>query len=62
MEQELGNGWTDGVHPDDLERCVSVYESSLMCGALSDWSTASAITMANTAGCSTRDPDHGSHG
>jgi two-component system, cell cycle sensor histidine kinase and response regulator CckA len=22
MAQELGNGWTEGVHPDDLERCV----------------------------------------
>jgi PAS domain S-box-containing protein len=25
IEQELGNGWTDGVHPDDLERCRQTY-------------------------------------
>jgi PAS domain S-box-containing protein len=27
MEQEMGNGWTEGVHPDDLDRCVSTYLS-----------------------------------
>ena len=25
IEQELGDGWTEGVHPDDFERCVQTY-------------------------------------
>ncbi len=28
MEQELGNGWADGVHPDDLEYCLETYITS----------------------------------
>jgi two-component system, cell cycle sensor histidine kinase and response regulator CckA len=27
-EQELGNGWADNVHPDDVERCCAAYSSS----------------------------------
>lgn len=28
LEQENGNGWTLGVHPDDLDRCLDIYITS----------------------------------
>ena len=28
VEQELGNGWTEGVHPDDVMHCMKVYIES----------------------------------
>ncbi|HXI93980.1 MAG TPA: PAS domain S-box protein, partial [Blastocatellia bacterium] len=29
MEQEIGYGWADNVHPDELRRCLDTYVSSL---------------------------------
>jgi PAS domain S-box-containing protein len=29
MEQEMGYGWADNVHPDDLRRCLDTYVNSL---------------------------------
>ena len=28
IEQERGNGWVEGVHPDDLDRCFATYSSA----------------------------------
>jgi len=29
LEQEIGNGWLEGVHPDDRMRCLEAYTSNL---------------------------------
>lgn len=27
LKQEYGNGWTEGVHPEDFDRCLEIYAS-----------------------------------
>ncbi len=29
MEEELDHGWAEGVHPDDVDRCMSMYLTSV---------------------------------
>jgi len=28
LEAELGNGWVEGVHPDDVEKCIDTYTNA----------------------------------
>ena len=28
LQQEIGNGWTENVHPDDFDRCLQIYMTS----------------------------------
>lgn len=28
LEQEFGNGWTEGVHPEDFDKCLMTYVAS----------------------------------
>jgi PAS domain S-box-containing protein len=30
MEQEIGNGWIENIHPDDVDRCLATYRSAFL--------------------------------
>ena len=51
MDQELGNGWAEDIHPDDYARCLETYRLSFRTqGALQNGVQAAAGRMASIAG------------
>src|SRR6516162_4827881 len=50
LAQEMGNGWSAGVHRDDFERCIEVYTSHFDARKDFRMSTGFADTMAHVVG------------
>jgi PAS domain S-box-containing protein len=50
LEQGMGDGWAEGVHPDDLEPCVAYYLDHFRRREAFERSTACGATTAPTAG------------
>jgi PAS domain-containing protein len=49
-EEELGKGWSSGIHPEDLNRCLETYSAQFDAHQSSLWSTACGVTTVITAG------------
>jgi PAS domain-containing protein len=53
LEEELGDGWAEDLHPDDRTRCFDTYRKSFDARKpFERWSTGSAAAMVSTDGCS----------
>ena len=54
LQQEIGNGWAEAVHPDDQQRCLQTYYNAFDARTPSKRNIACAAMMVSTAGSWTR--------
>ena len=50
LEQEFGNGWAEGVHADDLNRCMKIFMDAFVRGESFEMEYRCVALMASTAG------------
>ena len=53
MEQEIGNGWAEGVHPDDFDKCLKIYLDTFQKREVFEMDAVSAGMTAGIDGYST---------
>ncbi|HNW87888.1 MAG TPA: PAS domain-containing protein [Candidatus Limiplasma sp.] len=52
-EQEYGDGWAEGVHPEDVERCFQTYIAHFNQRTALKWNTVCSGRTASGAGSTT---------
>src|SRR6516164_1647364 len=55
MQQERGSGWSEGVHPEDFDRCLETYVSHFDARKESGWSIGCVAMIKPIVGLMTRE-------
>ena len=50
VDQEMGNGWVAGVHPDDMAKYMEIHDNAFNSRKNTSWNTASKGMTENIGG------------